>query len=64
VAVSLGSNGKSKAGLGGAIVLSFWDEVQDRIRIAVAYPGENGIKPDTWYSVDRTGLFFEVEATS
>jgi hypothetical protein len=58
VAVSLGSNGKSRAGLVGAIILSFWDEVQDRIRIAVAYPGENGVKPDTWYSVDPRGPVF------
>ena len=37
---------------GGAIVATWMDE-NDRIRVLVGYPGEDGIEPDTWYRAVR-----------
>jgi len=31
-------------------------------RLSVAYVGENGIKADTYYKLDKAGEFVEVEA--
>jgi hypothetical protein len=47
----------AKAGKDGAIALR-WNE-GDKPRIAVAYVGENGIKPDTFYKLNAKGEFVE-----
>ncbi len=47
------------AGPGGAIAIEWHDGT--RRRIAVAYVGENGIKPNTVYRVNDSGAFVEVE---
>jgi hypothetical protein len=42
-----GNNACVKAGEGGAICIPYHDG--ERVRFAVGYVGEDGIKPDTWY---------------
>lgn len=62
VAVSTGIDSKSKAGIGGAIVCVYRDsEDGSIIHIKASKVGENGIKPDTWYTLDANGDFMEVK---
>src|SRR5574341_122516 len=51
-----GVYGLVKGNAGSALSLGYRD-AQGRNRIAVAYVGENGIEPDTWYKVEATGNF-------
>jgi hypothetical protein len=44
----------------GIIAIQWWDRESERNRLAVGYPGENGIKPGTAYSLDDEGNFVEV----
>ena len=61
VAASLGIKGRARATAGNAIVLCYRDENDGRlIHIRASKVGENGIKPDTWYSLDENGEFVEV----
>jgi len=60
VAACVGTKGQVKAGPNGALVLTRWVENEKRYRVSVAYTGENGIKPDVWYTLDDNGLFIEV----
>jgi hypothetical protein len=60
VAAALGINGKSKANAGGAIVCVHRNDRGDLIAIRASKVGENGIKPDTWYSLNAAGEFVEV----
>ena len=61
VAVSLGIHGRARGSAGNAIVLCYRDEINDRlIHIRASKVGENGIKPDTWYMLDKEGEFVEV----
>ena len=65
VAASLGIQGRTRAAAGGAIVLCYRDENDGRlIHIRASKVGESGIKPDTWYALDATGEFVEVETES
>ena len=48
---------RAMAGENGAIALAWWDG--KRGRFSVAYPGENGIKPDTFYVLNAKGEFQE-----
>ena len=48
----------AKAGPNGALALTWHDG--KRPRIAVAYVGEDGIKPDVFYRLDGAGKFVEV----
>ncbi|MFT4177013.1 MAG: hypothetical protein QM627_10195, partial [Luteolibacter sp.] len=59
IACALGADSRVKSS-GGPLICSYYD-ADDKIRVAVAYPGENGIKPDVWYVVDNKGNFVEVE---
>ena len=56
-----GRGTKAKAGPDGVIALSWFDETADRPRISVAYVGEDGIKPDTFYRLDEAGAFVEAD---
>ena len=56
-----GINSKVKGGKNCALSLSRWVEHEKRYRITVAYVGENGIKQDTWYTLDDDGNFVECE---
>ncbi len=66
VAASLGIQGKAKASVGGAIVLCYRDidaggEDYGRIlHIRAGIAGQEGVKPDTWYSLSDSGEFVEV----
>ena len=62
VAAALGIQGRARAAAGGAIVLCCRDENDGRlIHIRASKVGENGIKPDVWYSLNEVGEFVEVE---
>jgi hypothetical protein len=62
VAASLGIQGRARAAAGSAIVLCYRDENDSRlVHIRASKVGDNGIKPDTWYALDATGDFVEVE---
>jgi hypothetical protein len=61
VAVSAGVNGTVKGGKNCAFALTYWSAKEGRFRIATAYTGENGIKEDTWYRLDKQGVFIEAE---
>lgn len=51
--------GTVEAGEGGILAAVYADE-SNRLRLAVAYPGENGILPFTQYTVNRKGEFIAV----
>ena len=59
VAAALGIEGKAKAGISGAIVLCYRNDEGHLIHIRASKVGENGIKPDAWYSLDENGEFIE-----
>ena len=61
VAAALGIEAKAKASEGGAIVLVHRTNSGDLLHIRASKVGENGIKPDVWYSLDESGVFVEVE---
>ncbi|HEI8998100.1 TPA: hypothetical protein SLH12_000536 [Citrobacter koseri] len=61
VAASLGIEGKARASENGAIVLCHRDEDGVLIHIRASKVGENGIEADTWYQLDESGEFIEVE---
>jgi len=54
-----GVESRARGGDGSVLSIQYIDS-DNRRRMAVAYVGENGIKPDTWYEVDRNGEFVEV----
>ena len=60
VAIGVGYANKAKASIGCAIVLAYRDDSGCLIHIRASKVGENGIKPDVWYSLDTYGEFVEV----
>ena len=60
VAVATGGESKARAPLGSAIVVCFRGPYGELIHIRASKVGENGIKPDAWYSLDKNGEFVEV----
>ena len=60
IAVALGWQSKAKAGIDGAIVCVYRNDVGDLIHIKASKVGENNIKADTWYMLDSDGEFVEV----
>ena len=61
VAIAIGRTSKSKADNGGAIVCVYRDCNGDLMHIKASKVGENGIKANTWYTLDADGEFVEVE---
>lgn len=61
VAIATGRNSKSKADNGGAIVCVYRDYNGDLMHIKASKVGENGIKANTWYTLDANGEFIEAE---
>ena len=59
VAVSLGISGRARAPAGGAIVLCYRRLMGEVLHIRASKVGENGIKPDTWYTLNERGEFVE-----
>jgi len=51
-----GFGGKAKASIKGSFAIAWRDETADRSRLIVGVPGENGIKPDTFYRVVNGAL--------
>lgn len=60
VAISSGESGLAKAAYGCAIVLVSRALDGSIAHIRASKVGENGIKPDVWYSLDENGEFVEV----
>ncbi|HHA0035912.1 TPA: hypothetical protein ACOEXB_002627, partial [Yersinia enterocolitica] len=60
VAASFGESGKAKASESGAIVLCYRNDGGEIIHIRASKVGENGIKPNVWYSLNEDGEFEEV----
>ena len=60
IAASFGKKSKAKASINGAIVCVYRNDDGELIHIRVSKVGENGIKPDTWYTLDEKGYFVEV----
>ena len=61
IACALGAVSKAKAAAGGAIVCVYRNGDGDLIHIRSAKVGDDGIKADTWYTLDDTGEFVECE---
>ena len=61
VAAALGRDSKAKAGADGAITVVCRDGVGKLLAIRSSMVGQNGVKPDTWYTLDAKGEFVEVE---
>ncbi len=61
VACGLGWQNKAKACETGAIVLTYRNYEDEIIHIRASKVGENGIKADTWYQLDESGDFVEVD---
>jgi hypothetical protein len=43
-------------------VLVYRNDEGEIVHIRASKVGENGIKPDTWYTLDKDGQFVECEA--
>lgn len=61
VAISTGIEGKAKASTGSAIVLCYRDEFGALVHIRAAIAGRDGIKPNTFYTLNSSGEFVEAE---
>ena len=59
VAIATGYAGKAKAAEGSAIVVCYRNENYELVHIRAAIAGRDGIKPDTFYSLDVEGNFVE-----
>lgn len=59
IACVLGLRSRVKSSSGPLVAV--WHDGKRR-RVAVAYPGEKGIKADTWYQLDEKGKFVECVA--
>lgn len=59
VGCCLGQNGHARAGYSGSIILTYWDG--GRNRHVIGYVGENGIKANTWYTLDKNYQLEEAE---
>ena len=56
----MGEKSKARAGVNGAIVCVYRNDDGELIHIRASKVGENGIKPDTWYTLNEDGEFIEV----
>ena len=61
IAVALGWKSKAKASIDGAIVCVYRNNDGELIHIRASKVGENGIKPDVFYTLNENGEFFEVK---
>ena len=59
VAAAVGGESKARAPEGSAIVLCYRNNDGELIHIRASKIGDNGIKPDTWYSLNENGEFVE-----
>ncbi len=56
-----GYESKARAPLGCAIVCVYRNDDYELIHIRASKVGENGIKPDVWYTLNSDAEFIEVE---
>ena len=61
IAVALGWQSKAKASINGAIVCVYRNHDGELIHIKASKVGENNIKADTWYTLDKFGEFVKVK---
>ena len=61
VAAAFGNESKARASANSAIVLCYRNDEGELIHIRASKVGENGIKPDTWYTLNADGQFVESE---
>ncbi|WZX59594.1 hypothetical protein AAFR86_07130 [Salmonella enterica subsp. diarizonae serovar 58:r:z53] len=61
VAVAFGIESKARASESSAIVVCYRNDEGELIHIRASKVGENGVKPDTWYTLDEDGQFVEIE---
>ena len=61
VAVAFGIESKARASATSAIVLCYRNDEGELIHIRASKVGENGIKPDAWYTLNADGQFVEIE---
>ena len=59
VACDVGICGKARSSETGAIVCVYRNNEGELIHIRASKVGDNGIKPDVWYSLDENGEFVE-----
>ena len=57
VATNVGTEGRARAALGGAIVLVHRDNEGHIVHIRASKIGENGVEPGVWYTLDAAGEF-------
>ena len=60
VAAATGFNGRAQGAEGCAIVIVHRDDDGNIVHIRASKVGENGIKPEVWYTLDEDGEFTEV----
>lgn len=60
IAASLGIASKAKASAGGAIVVCHRLDDGKLIAVRATMAGQDGVKPDVWYSLNTNGEFIEV----
>ena len=61
VALAAGYGSRAMAAETGAIVCVYNNDSGELIHIRASKVGDNGIKPNTWYSLDESGEFVEVQ---
>ncbi|MBN3043471.1 hypothetical protein H4F47_11160, partial [Pectobacterium brasiliense] len=61
VAAALGEQSKAKASEGSAIVCVYRNDDGELIHIRASKVGDNGIKPDVFYTLNEDGEFVEAE---
>ncbi|WP_241087574.1 hypothetical protein [Candidatus Vondammii sp. HM_W22] len=61
IAFNSGYEGRAKSGENGAIVVCYRDNDYQLIHIRASKVGDNGIEPDTWYSLDKDGEFIQAD---
>ncbi|WP_407162978.1 DUF7666 domain-containing protein [Citrobacter amalonaticus] len=61
VAAAFGIESKARAAENSAIVVCYRNDEGELIHIRASKVGDNGVKPDTWYTLDEDGQFVEIE---
>ena len=61
VAAAFGIESKARASVNSAIVLCYRNDEGELIHIRASKVGADGIKPDTWYTLNADGQFVEIE---
>lgn len=61
IAIALGAHGVARGGAGSILVVGYLD-ANGAQRVAVGYVGDGGLKPETNYTVNQSGVFVEKES--